>query len=354
MQKCTVALIALLCLCSSLVSAELRRPVVEDFTQEQCSPCQAIKDGMDAIFDGEYPDDITVIATHVWWPGSDKFWDWDLAHHGAGRTIAENRTTVYGVGAVPDFRFDGKPEFLSGGSQIYQDMRDRIEERLAEPSPIRFDVDVHYRTTDSVFISGTINVVDTLVNQNSVVALFVTESWRRGLNPTEKFFNIHRLIVPDVSGVSNVLNTDDVIPFDFKYPIDAAFNAERLASNLIIWKPATKRVLQSWKSLVPDGVSVAEGSPPARTVLVQNRPNPFNPTTSISYRLGQSGVVNLSVFDVSGRLVEELVNKHQRAGAYEMIWDGLDHSGQKVSSGVYYYRLNTEEVSETRKMILIR
>ena len=358
MRKLQLVVVVMLCLCTSLAVAEQRRPVIEDFTNENCAPCLNIKDTMDVIFDIEYADDITVIATHVWWPGSDKFWDWDEAYHPAGQSVGEDRTSLYGISSVPTFHIDGKLESLTGqggtGTAQYADMRALIDARLALTSPIHFDVDLHYRTVDSVFISGSFTVVDTLVNQNTSLALFVTETWQRGLLPTEKYYNIHRLILPDHDGDQNVVNTDDIVPFAYKYAIDPEFREARLVSNLIIWKPGTKRILQSWKGLVPTGVGVAEGAPPVQMVLEQNRPNPFNPTTSIAYRIDQPGMVNLSIYDVSGRLVKELVNQEQRAAAYEMIWDGLDSEGKKASSGVYYYRLNTERASETRKMVLIR
>lgn len=359
MKKYQVAVVVMLCLCTGLAFAEQRRPVIEDFTNEGCPPCLTIKDSMDAIFDTEYPDDITVIATHVWWPGSDKFWNWDDAYHPPGHAVAEDRTSLYGINAVPSFRFDGKTESISGlggsGAQQYLDMRSVIETRLAANSPIRIDVTTHFRTADSVFIEGTFTVVDTLVNQNTSMALFVTETWKRGILPTAKYFNIHRLILPDHDGIQQVVNTGQVVPFSFKYAIDGEFNANRLVSNVIVWKPGTNRILQSWKGLVPSGVGIpTEGAPPVQMVLEQNKPNPFNPTTAIGYRIDRNSMVNLSIYDVSGRLVKTLVNDYQRANIYEIPWDGIDKDGKEVSSGVYYYRLDTDLASETKKMILIR
>ncbi|MBS1492027.1 MAG: T9SS type A sorting domain-containing protein [Bacteroidetes bacterium] len=81
--------------------------------------------------------------------------------------------------------------------------------------------------------------------------------------------------------------------------------------------------------------------------LRQNYPNPFNPVTNISYNVPKSSLVNLSVYDMLGKKVAELVNENISAGNYEIIFDA-----SKLSTGVYYYKLQTESFSETKKMIL--
>ena len=88
--------------------------------------------------------------------------------------------------------------------------------------------------------------------------------------------------------------------------------------------------------------------------LGQCYPNPFNPSTTISFTLGEAARVRLSIYDVSGRLVRELTNDRRGAGQYSEIWDGTDHSGRGVSSGVYFYRLEAGSFIETRKMVLLR
>ena len=85
-------------------------------------------------------------------------------------------------------------------------------------------------------------------------------------------------------------------------------------------------------------------------------PNPFNPTTSISYSFRESGRVQLRVYDVAGRLVRTLVDDFQpaRGQGYTVVWDGRSDAGQSVATGVYFYRLETPGFSETRKMVLLK
>jgi len=88
--------------------------------------------------------------------------------------------------------------------------------------------------------------------------------------------------------------------------------------------------------------------------LRQNRPNPFNPETVIEYTLPESAVVELGIYDVSGRLVRRLIfEAHMEAGAHAALWDGQDDAGQAVGSGVYLCRLETDGVVLTGKMLLI-
>tara|TARA_B100000029_G_scaffold416774_1_gene421168 strand:- start:13 stop:948 length:936 start_codon:yes stop_codon:yes gene_type:complete len=97
---------------------------------------------------------------------------------------------------------------------------------------------------------------------------------------------------------------------------------------------------------------------PTTFSLAQNHPNPFNPSTTISYNVEQSGYVNLKVYDVMGRLVRTLVdNQYVSAGhqaGYSVLWNGLDNNGQKASAGLYIYRLQSGSMTMTNKMILLK
>ena len=83
--------------------------------------------------------------------------------------------------------------------------------------------------------------------------------------------------------------------------------------------------------------------------LDQNFPNPFNPTTLISYELPSSSRVVLKVYDVLGREVTTLVNTKQEAGRYSVIWNA-----SAMSSGVYFYTLQAGSYKATRKLLLLR
>jgi len=88
--------------------------------------------------------------------------------------------------------------------------------------------------------------------------------------------------------------------------------------------------------------------------LLQARPNPFNPTTTIGYSLTVNATVELDVYDVAGRRVRALVSGMTPAGDHEVVWDGRNDDGEIVASGVYHYRLRTGEVHESRRMVLLK
>jgi flagellar hook assembly protein FlgD len=90
------------------------------------------------------------------------------------------------------------------------------------------------------------------------------------------------------------------------------------------------------------------------TRLVGNAPNPFNPRTTISFDLGQSGPVRLEIFDVRGRLVRTVDNRVFSAGSHSVLWDGRDNQGGDTASGLYFFRMTTDSASETHKMLLVR
>jgi hypothetical protein len=88
--------------------------------------------------------------------------------------------------------------------------------------------------------------------------------------------------------------------------------------------------------------------------LHQNYPNPFNPQTRIDFDLIQSGRVKITVYDILGRRVANLVDEYLSAGPHAVEWDGVSVSGERVASGVYFYRMTTPGYSEIRKMVMLK
>jgi predicted phosphodiesterase len=93
---------------------------------------------------------------------------------------------------------------------------------------------------------------------------------------------------------------------------------------------------------------------PRKNRLYQNYPNPFNPSTLIRFDLPKSDFVMLKVYDINGREIRTLLKDHRAGGNHEISFNGQNSSGQELTSGVYFYRLQTGSYSETKKMILIQ
>ncbi len=97
------------------------------------------------------------------------------------------------------------------------------------------------------------------------------------------------------------------------------------------------------------GIKVISSSVPGEFKLFQNYPNPFNPITKINFDIAKSGFVALNVYDMLGRQVETLVNQQMNAGSYI-----IEFNGSKLSSGVYFYRVSTDEFTDIKKCVLVR
>lgn len=108
---------------------------------------------------------------------------------------------------------------------------------------------------------------------------------------------------------------------------------------------------------VTSAVDVAtgeEGAIAPSHSLAQNYPNPFSTASTIVYSIAAPTQVDLSIYDISGALVRSLVNEIASAGSHRAVWDGRDGRGHEVASGVYFYRLQASEQSETKRMVLLR
>lgn len=93
---------------------------------------------------------------------------------------------------------------------------------------------------------------------------------------------------------------------------------------------------------------------PSVITLDQNYPNPFNKTTEIKYSLTKDSEVRLSIYNTKGQLVKNLVTDRVKAGNQSISWNGEDNTGKRVSTGLYFYKLQTGEKSLTRKLLLLK
>jgi hypothetical protein len=101
--------------------------------------------------------------------------------------------------------------------------------------------------------------------------------------------------------------------------------------------------------------SVGDVPETGQLALYQNTPNPFNPNTRIVFDVPHAGsAVDLSIYDVTGRLVRRLVNGPHDRGRFTVEWDGRDDGGARVASGVYFYRLAAGNTRLTRKMLMMK
>ncbi|HVP35755.1 MAG TPA: FlgD immunoglobulin-like domain containing protein, partial [Terriglobales bacterium] len=143
-------------------------------------------------------------------------------------------------------------------------------------------------------------------------------------------------------------------PFDMNHPESALFDFSDLLKNAYI----VQKLYDSLISKVTD----VQDEPlilPAKFSLGQNFPNPFNSTTTIQFRIGNLKFgeplrTTLIIYNILGQKVRTLLNENKSPGAYQIIWDGKDQTGNEVSSGIYFYQLKAGNYKETKKLTLLK
>ena len=93
---------------------------------------------------------------------------------------------------------------------------------------------------------------------------------------------------------------------------------------------------------------------PSLFSLHQNYPNPFNPVTTLGYDLPEDGLVNITVHDMLGNVINHLLSEVQNSGYKSIRWDATNNQGQPVSAGVYFYSIEAGKFRHTKKMILLK
>ena len=93
---------------------------------------------------------------------------------------------------------------------------------------------------------------------------------------------------------------------------------------------------------------------PAKYNLNNCYPNPFNPITTLRYDLPKDGLVNITVYDMMGRVVKTMVNTEQKAGYKTTQWNATNNAGQPVSAGIYLYEIQAGQFRQVKKMVLLK
>ncbi len=125
---------------------------------------------------------------------------------------------------------------------------------------------------------------------------------------------------------------------------------------LYAWEDVAKKVLSicdgGTTSVETDDAGSIDNAAPA--LLQQNSPNPFNPETEIRFVLKKPGTVKLTIYNLLGEEVRDLLSASLTPGTYTVRWDAKDNKGLNAGSGIYFYQLRADQVIETRRMVLLR
>ena len=165
--------------------------------------------------------------------------------------------------------------------------------------------------------------------------------------------------ISTISTLTTFLNLNALL-FSTKFPDNTDFTVNYCESGDIpefkLYRPTTGMLnnlsgsVAAWSNhniTILDNLSFTDM--PVELALDRSYPNPFNPSTSLSYSIPSDGYVQLSVYDINGRLVEQLVDSYQGAGNYNTMWNASN-----ISIGVYFVRLTAASNVLTQKVMLIK
>jgi len=175
----------------------------------------------------------------------------------------------------------------------------------------------------------------------------VSLDWADATEDDFQYHRIYRSTDPDfipgpsnlVQGTANSSWTDPISnPWGYYYKVTTLDHAGN----------------ESDAAEIQNASGVGDNVAPVRTALLAAYPNPFNPSTKLSFELAASGHARINIFDSAGRLVITLVNEQRGAGRHEVVWNGRNTAGQSVASGVYLYRFESGDVVQTKRMMLVK
>ncbi len=112
--------------------------------------------------------------------------------------------------------------------------------------------------------------------------------------------------------------------------------------------------IKTWEEIQPTSIAGNGVDRQLTYQLVNNYPNPFNPTTTIRFQIPQPEHVTITVYDILGRQVNKLINGLYKAGSHQVHWNGKNERGQSVASGLYIYRIKAGNFMQSKKMLLLK
>lgn len=169
----------------------------------------------------------------------------------------------------------------------------------------------------------------------------------------------------DGGGHAALINPDDIVDGRLTdearealevmgYAVEETNNGDGTLTVKLTKGDANSQEVMELKLKIDDGSAAKTGELPEGYALSQNYPNPFNPTTQIAYSLGESEYVTLQIFNIRGQLIKTLVEDMMPAGDHTIEWNATNESGDRVASGVYLYRLQAGEITQSKKMTLVK
>jgi hypothetical protein len=262
-----------------------------------------------------------------------------------------DRRYYYGVNSIPYLKIEGM--YYTQSYSNYYNMYTPYSIRMGTPTPLNISVTELRLPGDTVQATVIVTNLSELPTGNYYLRVQALEK-KIVLSPQpngeSEFHNVFRRAYPTSLGTS-IPTTAGTYNYIIKYKIEPTWSSSQIYTIAFVQEDNSKEIFNcAGKWAVPLGIIPISGSLPKEFKLNQNYPNPFNPVTKIAFSIPKAGNITLKVFDVLGKEVANLVNNtFVKAGTYES-----EFNASNLSSGLYFYRLITDNFTDTKKMILTK
>lgn len=290
-----------------------------------------------------YPDRLAVIRYHQY--QTDPYYQYNPTEN-------SNRNAYYGGPSRPHLFTDG-----SSAGTNYLAWELYIVGCMGVESNLEVLI---YGTYDSMTGETSLDLVVTatgaITQPNLRLFVALTESALEYQGHTHN--QVMRDMIPDAEGESFTISSGQTLQFTRQFTVDGQLVDDNCEIVVFVQSYSSKEVLQAAKegltTLQPSGVEEDTKALPGSFFLAQNYPNPFNASTTVAFNLPRPRCATLEIYNLAGESVRTITKGLLQPGKNQITWDGLDRRGREVSSGIYFYRLQAGEWSQTRRLSLLR
>jgi len=328
------------------LEASQRIVLAEMFTNTGCPPCAPADDTLDQIAE-DLSARLAVIRYHTWWPSSsDPFYQANTSENIA-------RINYYGTNYTPRLMIDGTID----GQYFPSTWRNLIQQRFNVESPLEINLS---GTVDTSSLSGSITAqiiaTGSVTGTNLKIRYAIVESdiYYPGPNGTLYHNQTFRDMFPDVNGVPITISLGDTITDTQSFSISDSWVIENCEIVVFVQDDPTRAILQGAKIPVLGLTNIKENSNIVALRLFSIYPNPSRGSVEFSFALNKSEKISLNLYNSIGQRIYTFYDGYTPEGIYKLKWNGRDSSGKEVGAGVYWLRLESENLSITRKIILLR
>jgi len=269
-------------------------------------------------------------------------------------TYSDARNSYYSISGYPTAVFDGLEKVVDGSisQSMYPTYLPFIETREAIKSAFSLMLYGKNTAVNDYEVRGAIHRMGPGMAENIVLHIVLTEShiieYWQGLGHLNF---VTRLMMPDENGtVVDVIN-NDYIEVNETFQLNEGWDVNECELVYFLQDTDTKEILQAGKVMVNDLIPYGIEDMQENSLAIHNiYPNPFSNETNINFSLANTGNVQISIYDLSGRVIANLANEDMAAGEHKLVWE----AGNDVPDGIYFCTISSADHKLTQKVILAR